>query len=221
MLASLKPFQDKAFDAARSGSQRERSECYAADGLVAMAAAASGAPADDRGPAVPATVIALIDHAALVRGYVEGDECSVIDGVGPVPVTTVRDMMTDAFLAAVVRDGVDIRSVVHLGRQVTARQRTALIARDRTCVIPGCDVTHGLEIDHVEGWAVTRVTTLDQVARECAHHHYQKTYEGWALTGRPGAWQWHPPPPGPFDDDGLDLVPPPSGLPPPALPPPA
>jgi hypothetical protein len=142
----------------------------------------------------PALVIVRIDHAALVRGFRRADECCEIDGIGPVPVATVRAMMTDAFLAAIVTDGVNIRSVVHLGRAVTAAQRTAMVARDRECVVPGCHVNYGLEIDHVEGWAPTRITTVDSLARICRHHHHQKTYEGWQLRGTPGQWQWIPPP---------------------------
>jgi len=161
----------------------------------------------------PATIIVLIDHAALVRGYGEPGECCVIDGIGPVPVATIQTLLADAFMAAVVRDGVDIRSVVHLGRDPTARQRTALIARDRTCVVPGCDVSSGLEIDHVTTWVATHHTTLDELARLCGHHHALKSYDGWSLTGTPGHWNWQPPlggvPPGPFDDDGLDLRAPP------------
>ncbi len=157
----------------------------------------------------PAMVIAVVDHAALLRGYPEPGERSVIDGIGPVPVSTIEEMMRDAFLAAVVKDGVDIRSVVHLGREPTAAQRTALIGRDPTCVVPGCDVTEGLEIDHVTGWVPTYHTTLDELGRMCGHHHDLKTYEGWVLSGGPGHWKWDPPPggprPGPFDDDGLDL----------------
>ena len=135
-------------------------------------------------------MIVRIDHAALVRGWRRAEECCEIDGIGLVPVATVRAMMSDAFLAAVVTDGVDIRSVAHLGRAVTARQRTALLARDPVCVIPGCDVRRGLEIDHVEDWAATRVTRVDSLARICAHHHRQKTYEGWRLAGPPGQWTW-------------------------------
>jgi hypothetical protein len=146
------------------------------------------------GGRTPATVIVRIDHAALVRGARTADECCEIDGIGPVPISTVRAMMTDAFLAAVVTDGIDIHSVVHLGRAVTATQRTALVVRDPTCVVPGCDVRRGLEIDHVEGWSATRVTTIDALARLCHHHHFQKTYEGWKLCGRPGRWRWLPPP---------------------------
>ena len=148
-----------------------------------------------------ATVIVRIDHAALVRGWRQADECCEIDGIGLVPVATVRAMMSDAFLAAVVTDGVDIRSVVHLGRAVTARQRTALVARDPKCVIPGCAVRRGLEIDHVEEWAPSRVTRVDSLARLCRYHHAQKTYEGWRLTGPPGQWTWtgpgHTPPDAP------------------------
>ena len=175
-------------------------------------------PSPDPGPVArnvgpPPTIIVLIDHAALVRGHTEPGECSVIDGVGPVPVATVQALMADAFLCAVVRDGTDIRSVVHLGRDPTARQRTALIARDRTCVVPGCDVSTGLEIDHVTTWVATHHTTMDELARLCRHHHALKSYGGWSLTGAPGRRSWEPPPggvpPGPFDEDGLDLRAPP------------
>jgi hypothetical protein len=157
----------------------------------------------------PAMVIAVVDYAALARGHAEPGERSVVEGIGPVPLSTVEELMPDAFLAAVVRDGVDIRSVVHFGREPTATQRTALIVRDPTCVVPGCDATQGLEIDHVTGWAPTHHTTLDELARMCGHHHDLKSYEGWVLSGGPGHWKWDPPPggprPGPFDDDGLDL----------------
>ena len=159
----------------------------------------------------PATVIALVDHAALVRGFVEGDECCIIKGVGPVPVTTVRAMLSDAFLACVVADGVDIRSVVHVGRRPLAAQLTALYARDRTCVVPGCHSEHYLEAHHVKGWSTTKVTTLDDLALLCSHHHDLTSYEGWILDGQPGEWTWTPPPggvpPGPFDDDGINQSP--------------
>ena len=243
--ASLRPFQTQRFEMAREGGVPEKPECYAADALVALAATAvaaargavggvgpdgvagavradSGAgPAEaDRarsgrrlGP--PATVIALVDHAALVRGHVEGDECGMIKGVGPVPVATVRAMLDDAFLGAVVTDGVDIRSVVHMGRRPTALQATALWVRDRACAVPGCDVAEGLEAHHLGGgWSATRSTSLDDLALLCAYHHDLASYRGWTLIGPPGQWAWRPPPggvlPGPFDDGGLDLAPPPS-----------
>ena len=161
----------------------------------------------------PATVVALVDHAALVRGHVQDQECCVIQGIGPAPVATVRALLDDAFLGAVVSDGIDIRSVAHIGRRPTAAQWTALWVRDRTCVVPGCGVASGLEAHHLNGWAATKITRLDELALLCSHHHDLASYQGWILTGPPGQWAWHPPPngtpPGPFDDNGLHLSAPP------------
>ena len=209
--ACLDPFVRREFDLARAQGRHERHECYVADALLAMARAATrpanppgddpqrpGSGGPDGGPVgPPSTVIAVVSHAALVRGHVEGGETCVIDGVGPVPVTTIRAMTADAFLAAIVTDSCDIRAVAHAGRQVTARQRTALIVRDPHCVVPGCVVRAGLEIDHVAPWTATHITTLDQLARLCKHHHHQKTYGGYTLTGPPGQWTWTPPATGP------------------------
>jgi hypothetical protein len=138
-------------------------------------------------------VIVRINHAALVRGTCRPGERCEIEGIGPVSVAAVRSMMPDAFVAAVVTDGVDIRGVAHLGRSVTAIQRTALYARDRECVVPGCHVTTRLEIDHVEEWAATHVTRLDALARLCHYHHFLKTHDGWRLHGPPGQWTFTPP----------------------------
>ncbi len=224
LQACLRPYQTQQFEIGRQAGSRERSEAYAVDALLALAEAAhinktctastapSGRPDTGRRAGPPATVIALIDHAALVRGFVEGDECCIIKGVGPVPVSAIRAMLRDAFLAAVVADGVDIRSVVHVGRRPLAAQLTALYARDRACVVPGCHSEDYLEAHHVKGWSTTKVTTLDDLALLCSRHHDLASHQGWVLDGRPGEWTWRPPPggvpPGPFDDDGINLSPP-------------
>ncbi len=85
--------------------------------------------------------------------------------------------------------------MVHLGRTVTAHQRTALEQRDPTCVVEGCSVRHHLEIDHVDGWALTKVTVLDRLARLCRWHHHLKTYCVYRLEGTVGAWRWCGPAP--------------------------
>jgi len=99
-------------------------------------------------------------------------------------------MMDDAFVTAVVSDGVDVSTVAHLGRRPTAHQRSALEVRDPECVVGGCHVRVGLEIDHVEPWSATRITKLDALARLCRFHHAQKTHEGYRLEGGPGHWRW-------------------------------
>ncbi len=160
---------------------------------------ARGAPPPAPRPVGPrAKIIVVIDHTALLRGHTTPGETCEIPGVGPVPVTVARSLAADAFFAAVIRRGTDIVNVAHLGRTVTAEQRTALELRDPRCVVPGCDTSHNLEIDHTTsatGWADTRRTTLDELARLCRHHHHQKTYDGYQLQGTPGHWHWQPPAP--------------------------
>jgi hypothetical protein len=101
-------------------------------------------------------------------------------------------MMDDAFLAAVVTDGVDVYNIGHLGRDPTALQRTALQVRDRTCARSGCDQRYPLEIDHVRPWCETGVTRLGDLARLCVHDHALKT-AGWKLVGPPTERRLLPP----------------------------
>ena len=87
LQACLRPYQTQQFEMARQAGSRERPEAYALDALLALAEAAhinktctesdapSGPPHTGRKARPPATVVALIDHAALVRGFVEGEEC--------------------------------------------------------------------------------------------------------------------------------------------------
>ena len=82
-------------------------------------------------------------------------------------------------------------TVCHLGRSIPATLRTALMERDRTCVVPGCDVRRGLEIDHWQiAFADGGPATLENLARLCARHHYERTHKGFQLLGGPGRWQW-------------------------------
>ena len=118
-------------------------------------------------------VLAIIDLRALNRGRVEGDETCEIAGVGPVSVTAIRAMLADSFLAVVIKDGVDVLNVTHLGRQVTAHQRTALEARGWWC--ERCGSTYRVQIDHDTGWTLTHDTRLEDLRLACAHCHDLKT----------------------------------------------
>ena len=144
-------------------------------------------------PGPRAKLIVRIDHTALIRGHtLPGETCEIV-GIGPISVATARELARDAFLTAAVMDGVDVKSVVHLGRSATAHQRTALEARGVVCAVPGCGFLHDLEIDHVDGWAITRRTQVDQLDWLCPFHHGQKTHASYRLAGPPGARTWHPP----------------------------
>ena len=142
----------------------------------------------------PASVHLRVDLAALRRGSIEGDERCELPGVGPVPIETARSLLGDAILHLVITKGTDIASITYLGRTIRAPLEQALIARDETCVVPGCDVRQGLQIDHriipvVEGGP----TALWNLARLCGRHHYMRHHKGFRLEGGPGTWQWLPP----------------------------
>ncbi len=67
------------------------------------------------------------------------------------------------------------------------------MARDRKCVVPGCDARHHLQIDHIRSLSEGGLTRLANLSRLCPYHHYLKTHRGYRLAGCPGAWEWHPP----------------------------
>ncbi|HET9442554.1 MAG TPA: DUF222 domain-containing protein [Acidimicrobiales bacterium] len=186
--AALAPVIDRVFSQARTDGRHESPEAYAADALHQLVT--TRGTDSKRSRAREAKVIALVSHRALVRGKLEDGETCELAGVGPVPVSTVHDMLDDAFLAAVVTDGVDVFNVAHLGRQATAHQRTALQARGYRCEVPGCPARHNLEIDHVDEWCQTLRTKLDRLAWLCPHHHRLKTTKGHRLEGTVGHRRW-------------------------------
>ena len=59
--------------------------------------------------------------------------------------------------------------------------------------MPRCGVRRGLQIDHRAPWSATRDTSLENLARLCRWHHYQKSHLGYTYRGGPGTWQWIPP----------------------------
>lgn len=130
------------------------------------------------------TVHVVIDHAALVRGDTTGAERCEIPGVGPVSVAWVRDLLGDAFLTAVIKNGRDISTVAHLGRHVPAEVRTAMIVSGRECDVDGCEQRGYLERDHSEiDYAKGGPTAWWNLTWLCSVHHRRKT-GGWHLGPR-------------------------------------
>jgi hypothetical protein len=107
---------------------------------------------------------------------------------------TATNVLGESFLKVIIEDGVDVTSVCHVGRAVPAHIRSALENRDEKCVVPGCDVAKGLEIDHYQiAFENDGPTELWNLARLCRWHHHLKTYCGYAITGKPGSWEWNGP----------------------------
>jgi hypothetical protein len=185
LLSALEVEERYFFEQARERGERESSAAYAADALVALADRQAG---EGRRTAV---VSLTVDAAALRRGHCEEGESCEIPGVGAVPVSTARTLLGESWLRLVVRNGVDVCSVTHLGRYVSAQLRSALELRDPRCVVPGCAETRHLEIDHYRvDFAAGGVTSLDNCARLCRHHHRLKTHHRFRIVGGPGKWRW-------------------------------
>ncbi|TML89185.1 MAG: DUF222 domain-containing protein [Actinobacteria bacterium] len=189
LLAGLEPLRARIFVEARAAGRREPYEAYLADALVAMARDARTG-SDATRPVPRASIHVRVDHTAFRRGHVEAGETCEILGIGPIPVASARALVADAVISAIVCDGVDVKSVAHLGRTIPARVRTALVARDPVCVVPGCHTRTGLEIDHIVPFAEGGATCLANLCRLCRWHHYLKTHQGCRLTGGPGDWRW-------------------------------
>ena len=113
VLAVLEPLMEIEFTNARRQGRRESPDAYRADALVALAgrgALGSGrraagsveAPDEHATPAAAegveprptAHVIVRVDHAALLRGHVEGDETCEIEGIGPIPVAEAQRLVS-------------------------------------------------------------------------------------------------------------------------------
>ena len=218
LLAALRAESDRVFDVARKAGVHESSDAYAADALVALVTgkgiraaepvrvparsgseASNGDGSDDPAPTPripdPKAIVHLrVDLDALRNGsIVEGQTCEIA-GVGTVSIEHARKLMGDAIFELVIANGVDVTTVCHLGRSIRKSLKMALLERDRTCVVPGCDRTQGLEIDHrIIAYADGGEASMANLARLCHHHHYLRTHQGFALLGEPGNWQWVPP----------------------------
>ena len=136
-------------------------------------------------------VVIVADLAALRRGRaLPGEQCGLLGG-STVPVATVRDLVDDAFVKAVLHDGTRIHTVAHYGRNRPAHLRTALMLGPApefpgtVCAHPGCDRRHRLEWDHVRPLSRGGPTSLANLQPLCPAHHREKTRND-ARTPRPG-----------------------------------
>jgi hypothetical protein len=194
--ACVRAEADVVFQAARRAGRREPTVAYEADALVALLTGhGQSAPASaTSGRAADTMVHLVVDAAALQRGEVDDGEVCEIPGVGPVPLATARGVLGEATVKVIIKKGVDVASVVHVGRAVPAHLRSALERRDPVCVVPGCEDTQRLEIDHYKvPFHLNGPTEMWNLCRICHWHHHLKTHCGYALVGEPGTWEWRTP----------------------------
>ncbi|HUC13215.1 MAG TPA: HNH endonuclease, partial [Acidimicrobiales bacterium] len=157
----------------QAGGEPERFEAYAADALVAMATG--------EGPArsARADLVIVCDIFAWRRGHTHpGEVCQVIGG-GPIPVELAHELAKDAFLKAVLHDGVAIHTIKHFGRHFPAELRTALdlgpVPAFTGAQCAECGSRFGLEYDHINPVANEGETSLSNIQALCWDDHQAKT----------------------------------------------
>jgi hypothetical protein len=95
-------------------------------------------------------------------------------------------IVCDADLERLTRGRQD--EVLELGTKVrtaTPAQRRALIARDQTCVIPGCTIPAAWsDAHHVQWWSKNGPTNVSNLAMVCGRHHTEAHAGIWTLEMR-------------------------------------
>jgi hypothetical protein len=171
-----------------AGSAGDSLDAHRLDAFLEIMGCAGGARGGS-GPRPRAVV--LVDAKSLRRGTTKGDELCEIEGVGPVSVEAATELLGQASLQFVIKDGVDIATVTGSTRALAQRIETALVVRDRTCIVPGCGKRLGLEGDHSQvDYGDDGPTELANLVRLCTRHHNMKTHGGWRIEGGPGRWRW-------------------------------
>lgn len=164
-ITRLEAETDRERRAARRAGLAETREQHAADAFARMVAG------EGKGHAVRADVVFVCDVTTGAAHIVGG---------GPVPMSTVREATRDAFIKAVVHDGVQVDSVVHYGRKkIPAVLRTVLDLGDAPdfngvdCI--DCGRKFGIEWDHADPVANNGPTTRRNLKPRCWDCHHEKT----------------------------------------------
>lgn len=144
-----------------------------------------------------AQVVVNIDHKSLEAQLVAKDGLFRSDAVhsGPINPTAIRQLACNAeLLPVVLGTGSQVVDSGNRARLFSAEQRKILYARDRGCTFPGC--TTGVdrcEAHHVHEYSRGGVTTLENAAMVCLHHHHLVHETGWEIRMRSGVPYWTPP----------------------------
>ncbi|ODR06413.1 hypothetical protein BHQ21_11520 [Mycobacterium sherrisii] len=111
------------------------------------------------------------------------------------PLTDVIRLARHAHHYLAIFDGEHAVGLYHAKRLATPGQRIVLYAKDRGCTAPGCDVPgYWCEVHHVDDWAGTYRTDIDQLTFACGVHH-KLLDAGWVTRKRrDGVTEWIPPP---------------------------
>jgi uncharacterized protein DUF222/HNH endonuclease len=120
---------------------------------------------------------------------------AIAEGGAPLRPGAVRRLACDAAVIPAVLDGDSVP--LDLGRKrrlVTARQRTALVARDQGCAFPTCTApARWTEAHHIVSWLDGGGTDLANLVLLCRRHHRLIHHSGWEIRVHHGRPEFIPP----------------------------
>jgi Domain of unknown function (DUF222) len=169
----------------RSPAQRNH------DGLNAAlrAVLASGKLGQHNG--LPASIIVTTTLNDLEAASGKG----LTGGGSLLPMSDVIRLARHAHHYLAIFDKGNAIALYHTKRLASPGQRIVLYAKDRGCSRPGCDVPgYWCEVHHVEDWASTHCTDVNQLTLTCGPNH-KLVDSGWITRKRAnGDTEWIPPP---------------------------
>jgi hypothetical protein len=124
------------------------------------------------------------------------ERCGDLNGFGPVLADILRQIVDAQRNAKWVFEVTDPETghvcVGTTSRRPTEALRRRVLARDRTCIHPGCRMpATQCDIDHSEDWANGGLTTLCNLAPLCRYHHRLKHATAWTYRRRAnGSIEW-------------------------------
>ena len=193
--AAIAPHKKAVFEEQRKDGTRDPEAAQMADALVSMARS-SVPPGDFKGKVPRLLVRISCDLGAIENGYSDTEATCRIPGIdGLVPVGAVKDALlgSDALVQLVIKKGTDVRAVVTDTRYISPALRAAIEERDKRCVVPGCQNSKYLEIDHWQkDFSKDGPTCYDNLCLMCSKHHDMKSSGRWRTKDGPGSWKWEP-----------------------------
>jgi hypothetical protein len=118
-----------------------------------------------------ADIEALVQDPALVK-----DVRNEATRTGALSRATLEQLACDCSISRVIVAGrSEVLDVGRATRVISPALRKAVIARDKTCTEPGCDIpADKCEIHHEIPWSQGGETTLGNLKAKCGGHHWKK-----------------------------------------------
>ncbi len=179
------PGEDAIQRDTRSPAQRNH------DGLTAALRAMLASGELGRHNGLPASIVVTTTLTELETAAGRG----LTGGGTLLPMSDVIRLARHAHHYLAIFDKGKALALYHTKRLASPGQRIVLYAKDRGCSAPGCDVAgYYCEVHHVQDWAATHRTDIDQLSLACGPHH-RLLDKGWTTRKRAnGDTQWIPPP---------------------------